>query len=260
MRDFIKITLVANAGVFVEYAGLGFLVDGIHSEGGSPFSPVSSVELGHMREGSGFFKNLDYLLFTHDHPDHFSPRLVADHIGERPAKGLFLPGETRSSADHGRLFDRLQERGIPYWAVGLEPGKTQCFILADDVTLTLLGASHMGPQYARIRNTCFLLTLGGKNLLFTGDADPVEQDFGFALKEEVVDVAFVNPLFYHYPKGQHVINEVFRPSTLVIYHMPFIHTDTTPLLSMVNRDIQRHGRPDMPVHVFNQEQQSLRLS
>jgi hypothetical protein len=36
-NDFIKITLIANAGVLVEHNGVGLLVDGIHHKEGHPF-------------------------------------------------------------------------------------------------------------------------------------------------------------------------------------------------------------------------------
>jgi L-ascorbate metabolism protein UlaG (beta-lactamase superfamily) len=118
----------------------------------------------------------------------------------------------------------------------------------------------MGPQYKTIRNDCFLLTLAGKNLLFTGDADHVVEYFERALAEVALDVVFVNPIFYHNPTGQEIINDIFRPRDVVIYHMPFEQDDTMQFSYMVNSDIQKHGHPEIQTHVLCGEKQSFCLS
>lgn len=259
-NDSIKITLVANAGVLVEYNGVGLLVDGIHHEEGHPFSRVSENDMKLMRQGYDIFANIDYLLFTHEHPDHFTPQYVSEHIQVRSVKGVFLPNKSDGSPDLALLLNHVQKLAIPFWTLGLEPGDTKRFALADDLIVTAIGTRHMGPQYQTIRNDCFLLTLAGKNLLFTGDADYVSRYFKNALAEVALDAVFVNPVFYHNPNGQEIINEIFRPRNLVIYHMPFEQDDTLQFSYMVTSDIQRHGRPGIQTHVLRREKQSLCFS
>ncbi|WP_027721772.1 MBL fold metallo-hydrolase [Maridesulfovibrio zosterae] len=260
MTDLIKITLIANAGVLVEYNGTGILVDGIHHEEGHPFSRVSKVDMRQMRYGEGLFQNLDYLLFTHEHPDHFTPQYVLKHIQCRSVKGLFLPCERDGSSDLVFLFNHARIQEIPCWSMGLEPGKSKYIELTEDLSVTTIGSRHMGPQYEDIRNDCFLLTLKGMNLLFTGDADYVSDFFEKALAEVNLDAVFVNPIFYHNPGGQAIINEIFKPATTVIYHMPPADEDTMQFSFMVKRDIQRYERPDIQTHVLNAENSSIFLS
>lgn len=257
VNDFTKITLVANAGVLVEHNGIGLLVDGIHHEEGHPFSRVPETDMKRMRQGSGLFGNIDYLLFTHEHPDHFTPQYVSEHIQHRPVKGIFLPSESQGSPSLARLIRQARELAIPHWTLGLEPGETKRFELADDISITAIGTRHMGPQYKNIRNDCFLLTLSGINILFTGDADHVAEYFEDALAGVALDAVFVNPIFYHNPNGQEIINNIFRPRDVVIYHMPFVEDDNMQFSFMVNRDIQRHGRPGLQPHVLKGEKQSI---
>lgn len=257
MNDCIKITLVANAGVLVEHNGIGLLVDGIHHEEGHPFSKVSKSDMKFMQQGASIFANLDYLLFTHEHPDHFTPKYVSEHIHLRSVKGLFLPHERDGSPDLALLHNHARNLAIPYMALGLEPGEMKRLVLTDDLVVTAIGTRHMGPQYKTIRNDCFLLTLAGKNLLFTGDADHVFEYFENALSEVAVDVVFVNPIFYHNPYGQEIINDIFQPRDLVIYHMPFEQDDTMQFSYMVKRDRQRFTRPGIQTHVLNGNKQFL---
>lgn len=256
-NDCIKITLVANAGILIEHKGVGLLVDGVHHEEGHPFSRVSESDMKLMQQGRDIFSNLDYLLFTHEHPDHFSPRLVAELIQRRPVKGLFLPSECQGSPELAFLLGQVRSRGIPYWTLGLEPGETKRIVLPGDLIVTVIGTRHMGSQFRTIHNDCFLLTLAGKNLLFTGDADHISDYFADGLREVALDAVFVNPIFFHNPSGQEIINEIFRPRNVVIYHMPFDQDDTMHFSYMVQSDIQRHAHSRIQTHVLSYVRQSL---
>lgn len=260
MSNCIRITLVANAGVLVEHNGLGILVDGIHHENGHPFSRVSERDIWRMRQRADIFANLHYLLFTHEHPDHFSPQQVSEYLRFQSVKGLFLPDESNGSLDLAFLLQLVRELGIRHWTLGLEPGEVKRIMPADGLLVTAIGARHMGPQFANVANDCFLLTLAGQNLLFTGDADYVPEYFENGLEGVAVDTVFVNPIFYHNANGQEIIREIFRPHTVVIYHMPFARDDSMRFSYMVNSDIEKHGCPGIKTRVLNRERQMLHLT
>jgi L-ascorbate metabolism protein UlaG (beta-lactamase superfamily) len=257
-KERVTATLVANAGVLVEYNGVRLLVDGLHHEEGHPFSKVPEETLGRMMDGVDPYASIDYVFFTHEHPDHFTPACAADYLKRQPVKGLFLPAQV--SDDSARLYDDAQGRSIFCKRFGLAPGEMERCVLADGVEAAGLGALHMGPQFRNVRNDCILLTLGGSNLLFTGDADHVPEFYEEALSDVVLDAVFVNPLFFHHPKGRAVINEIFRPRYLAIYHVPFEQDDDLQFGKLVARDIERHGRPDVQTRVLQAEGQTLEIA
>lgn len=246
--------------MLIEHKGVGILVDGIHHEKGHSFSRVSSSDIKLMRRGADVFKKLDYLLFTHEHPDHFSPQYVSELLQHRSVKGLFLPDERNGSPDLTLLLEQIRERAIPFWTGGLKPGETKRVVLSADLIVTVIGTRHMGPQFRTICNDCFLLTLSGQNLLFTGDADHVAEYFTSALMEVCLDAVFVNPIFYHNSNGQEIINEIFHPRHVFIYHMPFGEDDTMHFSYMVKSDIKKYARPDIQTHVLDSTRQSFSLS
>ncbi|WP_027184422.1 MBL fold metallo-hydrolase [Desulfovibrio inopinatus] len=259
MANTIDITLIANAGVMVEQNGTGLLVDGMHHEGGHPFSRVPQSEMASMRDSAPPFEHLDYLLFTHEHPDHFTPGYVLEYLRHRPIQGLLLPDETGGSADYADLLGHVRKQNIPHHTFGLEPGQTRHVRLAEHLHITAIGTLHMGPQYQDVRNDCFLVALNGMNILFTGDADHVAEYYENALHNVRLDAVFVNPIFYHNPHGQHIINTIFRPRHVIIYHMPFAEDDTMNFTYMVGRDQEKHKNPRVQVHVLGEQRQRLRL-
>jgi len=259
VEDIAEITLVANAGVLVTHAGRALLVDGVHREDGHPFSRVPEADLVRMRFGVSPFERLDYLLFTHEHPDHFTPRLVAELVARRRVQGIFMPGAAGGSPDLADLATLAEERGIPFHGLSLAPGGTAWFEPEDGIAVTAIGTRHMGPQFQDVRNDCYLLTLGGLNLLFTGDADHVPEYYEAAMKGVELDAAFVNPIFFHNKTGQAIIADIFRPREVVIYHMPFADDDSLNFAYMVGRDRERYANADRPVRVLAGEGQRLRL-
>ncbi|QGY38929.1 MBL fold metallo-hydrolase [Pseudodesulfovibrio cashew] len=258
MNGNIDITLVANAGVLIEHNGIGLLVDGMHSEEG-PFSKVPGADLELMRRGQEPFANLDYILFTHEHPDHLTPGLVLNHVRQRPVKGLFLPNERHGSQTLGSLLEYAEEQAVPHRTMSLEPGETREFKLSGDLSVTAIGTRHMGPQYQAVRNDCLLLSLEGMNLLFTGDADHVAAYYELPLRGVTLDAVFVNPLFFHNADGQAIINEIFQPRHVIVYHMPFPEEDTMRFTALVDNDIRKHARPGIQAHALNQPRQRIRL-
>jgi len=259
MQNNIHITLIANAGVLVEYAGIGLVVDGVHHEPGHIFPRVSRSDLMDMRQSTGVFTHLDYLLFTHEHPDHFSPIYVTELIHARRIQGIVLPNCDKPSPELALLLNHIRRKEIPFWSLGLQPGTRQDIELTDDVSVTAIGARHMGPQYQHLANDCFVLHLGNKNLLFTGDGDTVREYYTPALTGLHLDAVFVNPLFYHHPLGQEIIDTIFRPRTIVIYHMPHHDQDTMRLALMVEKSRHRYERPQIPTIVLEHDKQVIEI-
>ena len=87
----ISVTLLANAGVCIGYRGMTLLLDGIFGREGNPFSPLPADCRQKMCRGEPPFEKLDCLLFTHFHPDHFSPEMTMQIVGSRPVRALFFP-------------------------------------------------------------------------------------------------------------------------------------------------------------------------
>lgn len=253
----ISVRLIANAGILVEYRGLRFLIDGIHTNDNLDFDGVPEQLLGTMLRGDGALSHLDYLLFTHEHIDHFSPSCTQIYLQNNRVKGIFMP------ASGGRRLADLQEytelAGIPCHRLQLVSGTTKSFPLTADTTVTAAGFRHMGDQFREKENDCFLLSLGDQNLLFTGDADLDLGHFQSAFAGKSIELMLVNPLFY-LDKRAAAIFAALSPRQVAVYHLPVETNGPTVYQRAVLRDAQRNAPLPYKLTLFTQFDQTIVLS
>jgi L-ascorbate metabolism protein UlaG (beta-lactamase superfamily) len=238
MKDEVSITLIANAGVLVKYREIRFLIDGLYYDNGYGFSNIPKQLLKQMITGKDEFKNIDYLIFTHNHQDHFSAEYTMEYLKNNDIACIFMPIDKSNAIIE--LQNYLTDSYINYRFLKIPIGDSYCYKLNEYISITIFNASHMGEQYSSVENYCFLLSLGTKNILFTADADHVLSNFENPLAGIDVDTVFVNPLFFNNKAGRNVIEKVIRPNKVVIYHIPFPEDGKLRLRKIVERDMIRY--------------------
>ena len=135
MDSTLRITLIANAGLLMTYRGTTLMIDGIYGREGHPFSNLSPEVWREMLGSEDRFQKVDYLLFTHAHPDHFSPEMTGEFLRHRDVKGLFLPQPHTAADGACGLPHRAGDHrpGLPDAASGPEvPGRAP-FLLHSDI-------------------------------------------------------------------------------------------------------------------------------
>ena len=95
----IEITVAANAGVMIRAGNTVILADVLEDAGPYPFDRLPDSVLSQMAEGENPWRNAQYLIFTHEHPDHFAPDLVPEYC---PPLGASQPaGQGKPSPSVG---------------------------------------------------------------------------------------------------------------------------------------------------------------
>ncbi|MBE6908818.1 MAG: MBL fold metallo-hydrolase [Ruminococcaceae bacterium] len=219
----LRVTLVANAGVLLEYDGTTLLVDGIYGREGHPFSNLSDETWRKLLEAEHPFETVDYLLFTHAHPDHLSPEMTLDFLKRRAVKGVFLP-DTRSVRESG-LVSWLAQSGTP--AVLLSNATDHAaYRIEPRIEVRSFRTQHLDKAFEQVKHFCYLLTFGEKRVLLTADADYVHEDFA-CLDGERLRAVFVNPLFFSALRTGRFFRGTLDTETVCVYHIPFREDDAT---------------------------------
>lgn len=233
MEEALRVTLVANAGVLLEYDGTTLLLDGIYGPEGHPFSNLAPRVWQAMLAGEPPFERIDYLLFTHAHPDHFSPAMTLEYLRRRPVKGVFAP-DTRTVGESG-LRAYLQESGTPCVLLSEETDRA-AFRIEPRLTVRAFRTAHLDKAFARVKHFCYLISFGEKQVLFTADINYVTEDLA-RLRGRELRAAFVNPMFFNALRTGKFFKGTLPAAGICVYHVPFSEDDSTGIRQRLEHDL-----------------------
>ena len=255
MDSTLRITLIANAGLLMTYRGTTLMIDGIYGREGHPFSNLSPEVWREMLGSEDRFKKVDYLLFTHAHPDHFSPEMTGEFLRHRDVKGLFLPQPHTAAED--RLIETLQAR------------KTPCVILSDatehaayriepEITVRAFRTLHLDRKYRDVPHFCYILTFGDKKILLTADVDYTTETLE-SIQDLPIKAAFVNPLFFNALCRRKFFKGTLPGQSIFVYHVPFPEDDSMWMLPTLRRSLEAWPPDGRPVTALTEPFQEIEL-
>ncbi|HML36448.1 MAG TPA: MBL fold metallo-hydrolase [Bacillota bacterium] len=241
----------------IKYKNIRILLDGIQSEGDFPFSKTPPALLSQMLtpSGTGPFNNLDYLIFSHPHPDHFSPDIVAQYVRCNEIRRILYPQGTDPRLK--LLEEAIRETNTPSWTFSMNGGHIHQYRLTKDILLTTLCTRHMKQMFADNTCNCLLLQIGGKNILFLTDCSCEEEELLAQFRDFSIDMVFLNPYFYYDKRGRDVLEHIIRPAQTVIYHLPFEEDDQIKLRALARQIVRKYPLPR--VILMEEPFQSLEL-
>ncbi len=178
------VTYICNDGFIITRAGKKILVDALYQRN-IRLCLSDLPEL--MASSQPPFDNVDLVLVTHNHPDHFQAQVVGQYLMDNPKAILVAE---KSAADtllgFSPTYDVLRDR---IHSIELTGGKNTS-ISINGIDLGIFDAPGDVP------NLGFLIKVGGKTLFHGGDHDlspgtkAILNSYGFP--EMNIDVAFVN--------------------------------------------------------------------
>lgn len=205
-----------NAGFLITAGDKKILIDALF-EGYRPGDAPPQEVLDRAVYARPPFDEIDLILVTHQHLDHFSDELLRSHMINNPDAVLV---STRGvvTAVQASGYD-IQERVI---SIGLRAGERE-EIVVNDIGLEIL---HMSHGEGLPLNLGFVITIGGIKLFHTGDlgADAVSvsdlQAYGLPAKQ--IDVAFVGLWMLTKEYHPHVLQGI-QARYIIPMHYPYKH-------------------------------------
>lgn len=226
--DKLTVTLIANAGVLLEFRGTTLLVDGIFRDDRFFFSSPSPDVWAQMLAGGGIFRKVDYLLVTHAHPDHFSADMMRQYLAARPVKGVFLPAAVTPAEQ--ALAQDMRRAHISF--VPLIPG-AECGRRFQDISVHAFPTRHLDKVFWDVPHFCYLVSFAGKRVLITADTDYTGETFSF-LQGVPLQAVLLNPLFFHALHDPRHFRGQLTARTFCVYHVPA--GDNMQLRTLAERD------------------------
>jgi glyoxylase-like metal-dependent hydrolase (beta-lactamase superfamily II) len=162
---------VANSGMLVMVSGRRFLIDAPIRVGIPPYATSSAEERARLEEARAPYDNVDAILITHWHEDHFSPEAVAAHLS-RSARTIVI-----SSPE---VIERLRSvaPALPASRVRAllpAPGSAEQ-VDVGGVPVRVLRVRHNPTRRLPEQHVAFLVG-AAETVLHVGDADPAADNF-----------------------------------------------------------------------------------
>jgi len=191
-----------------------------------------------MRHARGHFEDIDLILATHAHRDHFHAPFVMDHLSKNK-KGTFISCE---QSIHQITGSDAYNPAIQSQLVEVTPDSLS-FIdtVVNGIEMRVFRLNH-GPYYEEdpetgekinrhrnVQNLGFLFHLDGIKIFHGGDSSPAwKSDFEhFRLDKENIDIAFLGRAFIWNgePERMELLRNHINPSHIVLMHIHHDHNE-----------------------------------
>lgn len=213
----VEITYIANEGVLISSGGKQVLIDGLHREYGPEYAFLPAAEREKIETAKAPFDQIDLILVSHRHLDHFHPESVGQHLQHNSKAVLVSSQQVVDEVEKNfKDFPLIKSRLI----AATPPWKERVAMRVAGIDFEVLGLRHGTGRHAEIQNLGHIIKLGGKKLLHVGDADTSIENFEkFNLDEEGIDIAFLPDWFLLYNEGQRLVREHIKPRQIIAVHV-----------------------------------------
>ena len=221
----IEVTYIANEGFLLRSGDSKVLIDALFDEGSYDLFLVPSEETRtKMIDGIPPFDDIDLILFTHRHWDHFDPSVAAQFLKKHPETMLVGPPQ---AVDEMKDLEDFQQFSDQVKAVDLELDE-ETELSINGVAMTIARLEH-GPfmkdgvnVHKDVENLVYHLDLNGTGIMHVGDAGIYSSQKYFKEKDfekNRVDILF-SSRFDRGPFSKSIITERMKPEVIIPMHIP----------------------------------------
>jgi L-ascorbate metabolism protein UlaG (beta-lactamase superfamily) len=213
----LELLFVANEGVLLQTATKKLLIDALFTDPHPDLTAPPSAMLVQMEGGQAPFDEVNLMLVTHNHPDHFDPSAGGRFLNNNSQAVLLAPEDAvavmrDSVADWTSIVDRV----IP---IALELGMSAQRTI-DGIAITAYRTLHSGggetPQHLM-----YLIEIDDRTIFHEGDSDGNPETFErFGLGAHHIDLALVHYWFPMNLETEGILQGILRADHVGLFHLP----------------------------------------
>jgi len=219
----VKITYIANEGVLIQSGDQKVIIDALFDKYYDDYLHPSEDLLETMIAGEAPYNNVNLLLSTHVHRDHFAPTVTGRFLKGHPETRLISSAQlAKSLAD-----DYAEGASITAQTEGIVRDEAIHERTVEGIKVHAFFIYHAGGSRTRsIENMGYIVELGGLRILHLGDSDMNPERFAaLDLKSLNIDIAMVPYWYMADETGVKIINESIQPKHLLGIHFPILGSD-----------------------------------
>ncbi|MCE7996171.1 MAG: MBL fold metallo-hydrolase [Roseivirga sp.] len=214
----LSITYIANEGVLIESAGKKVIIDALFDKYYDAYLFPDEALLEKMISGKAPYNDVDLMLSTHIHRDHFAPTMTGRFLKGHPETKLISSTQLTQSISK----DYAEGKSVAKQLEGITRDEDIHQHEINGLKVSSFFIYHSGGSRTRsIENMGYLVEINGTKILHLGDSDMNPDRFKeLDLKSLGVDIAMVPYWYMADEAGTQIIREYIVPKHLIGIHYP----------------------------------------
>lgn len=193
-KDSIAVTYIANCGYLIEIDSVKIIIDGLFKLGHNHY-PTPDISAQKLLVSNKYpFNDIDLILVSHVHEDHFDSEMVRECMLNNPTANLLCPQQvTDSIRKNESVYNTIKSRIIDCTPDAF----TSMEVNVGDIEIHACRLAHPGEKHKSIQNIAYLVSVYGKSVFHSSDIDPLQIDkySGIKLNEMSIDIGMLNEDF-----------------------------------------------------------------
>lgn len=211
----LEVTYIANEGFLVVSGKQKILIDALSGTAYGLYLVTPTAVFQDMVKAKPPFDNINFMMVTHKHGDHFDSNLTENYLVNNSSCVLLGPKEVALElALYGLHFPKIKRQVTAV----TPPRDASAEVMVNGIPMKFIRLRH-----ADLHNLGFIVKLNGTTFCHLGDGNlvPNKQHLEkLELNKEGIDVAFIQYYDFMKPEGRKIINEFIQPKHLVLMHIP----------------------------------------
>lgn len=181
-----------------------------------PYRPAAEDTKKAIIEGESPYDRMDYMLYTHGHPDHFSGEPLAEYINNGGKAEIIVPYETSCLID-----EETFEKYADHIHVLKDGDEDEIAVDEEDIRITAMHFKHEGKENDEVDNVGYLVETGDGKVLHVGDARICRSNYLNRELDRLNIDAMIVPFPYIARKdGVDIMERFIGPVKVVAAHLP----------------------------------------
>ena len=217
MATDLSVEHTANAGLFIRIDGVKFLIDTLFQED-NDFSTLSDMVKDDMFSKAGRYADVDCVLFTHGHYDHYDYQMTRKYLNMFPESKIAAP-ESVFAVGGWTVIDFRKGNIISF-----SDNKDGCFKIGE-IEVYYYRTSHLDYDFSHFGfHYSFVIKKDNISLFISGDAKFDERMSAILDGEKKLTAAFFNPAALYSRNGREILAGIDSEKNY-IYHLPQAGSD-----------------------------------
>ena len=218
----LDISYLGNEGFLIYSENKKVLVDALFKVNSPSYSEPSDTMINQMTVGKPPYNNIDLLLITHYHWDHFNPDFTISFLENQSNCKLVAHKQVVDGMREKAGFDRVKSRIVE---ISIDNG-SMTNIEEKGINLDIVCMSH--NNNIETKNLSFMVSLEGNRFFHIGDATideniQVLQQYNFDKKP--IDIVFLQSYDTSIVSKQYVTKTI-NPDMIIAMHLSADAIDT----------------------------------